>query len=152
MRLLEQVQREQFIILKTRYDPGVENQPHSVPQLASQSHMFYVSGRKSINKSISLSFWFVIDYCFLVTQWLMITLFFGPEGHVSYSSLHIHSFMAESIIKLVWIQFQHLHLGVLLVPRSSPFTELLCLVSHSPIASHFLKLCLLSWTQHSAIK
>ena len=23
MRLLEQVQREQFIILKTRYDPGV---------------------------------------------------------------------------------------------------------------------------------
>ena len=45
--------------------------------------------------------------------------------------------MAESIIKLVWIQFQHLHLGVLLVPRSSPFTELLCLVSHSPITELF---------------
>ena len=56
MRLLEQVQREQFIILKTRYDPGVENQLHSVPQLASQSHMFYVSGGKSIDKNISLSY------------------------------------------------------------------------------------------------
>ena len=48
MRLLEQIQREQFIILKTRYDPGV--------RLASQSHMFYVSGGKSIDKNISLSY------------------------------------------------------------------------------------------------
>ena len=56
MRLLEQVQREQFIILKTRYDPGVENQPQTVSQLASQSHMFYVSGGKSIDKNISLSY------------------------------------------------------------------------------------------------
>ena len=45
MRLLEQVQREQFIILKTRYDP--------VSQLASQSHMFYISGGKSVDKNIS---------------------------------------------------------------------------------------------------
>ena len=56
MRHLEKVQREQFIILKTRYDPGVENQLQSVSQLASQSHMFYVSAGKSINKSISHSY------------------------------------------------------------------------------------------------
>ena len=48
MRLLEQVHREQFIILKTRYDPGVG--------LASQSRMFYVSGGKSIDKNFSLSY------------------------------------------------------------------------------------------------
>ena len=53
MRLLEQVRREQFIILKTRYDPGVKNRLQSVSQLASQSHMFYVSGGKSIDKNIS---------------------------------------------------------------------------------------------------
>ena len=88
VRLLEQIQREQFIILKTRYDPGVG--------LASQSHMFYVSGGKSIDKNISLSYWFVIDYCFLITQWLMIILFFGPEGHMSYSltpCLFFHSWL-----------------------------------------------------------
>ena len=85
MRLLEQVQREQFIILKTRYDPGVRTDPQTVSQLASQSHIFYVSGGKSIDKNISLSYWFVIDDCFLITQWLMIILFFGPEGHISYS-------------------------------------------------------------------
>ena len=56
MRLLEQVQREQFIILKTRYDPGVENQPQTVFQMASQSHMFHVSGGKSIDNNISLSY------------------------------------------------------------------------------------------------
>ena len=56
MRFLEQVQREQFIILKTRYDPGVRNNPQTVSQLASQSHIFYVSGGKSIDKNISLSF------------------------------------------------------------------------------------------------
>ena len=82
MRLLEQVQREQFIILKTRYDPEV-GKPQTVSQLVSQSHMFYVSWGKSIGKNISLSYWFVIDYCFLITQWLMIILFFGPEGHMS---------------------------------------------------------------------
>ena len=87
MRLLEQVQREQFIILKTRYDPGV-GKPTTVSQLVSQSHMFYVSGGKSIDKNISLSYWFVIDYCFLIIQWLMIILFFGPEGHMSYSFIH----------------------------------------------------------------
>ena len=52
---------------------GSENQPQTVSQLASQSHMFYVSGGKSIDKNIS------------PTQWLMIILFFGPKGHVSYS-------------------------------------------------------------------
>ena len=39
---------------------GSENQPQTVSQLASQSHMFYVSGGKSIDKNIS------------PTQWLMI--------------------------------------------------------------------------------
>ena len=57
----------------------------TVSQLASQSHRFYVSGGKSIDKNISLRYRFVIDYCFLITQWLLIILFFGPEGHVSYS-------------------------------------------------------------------
>jgi len=56
MRFLEQVQREQFIILKTRYDPGVGNRPQTVSQLVSQSHMFYVSGGKSIDKNISLGY------------------------------------------------------------------------------------------------
>ena len=64
---------------------GLENRPQTVSQLVSQSHMFYVSGGKSIDKNIGLSYWCVIDYCFLVTQWLMITLLFGPEGHMSYS-------------------------------------------------------------------
>ena len=53
MRLLEQVQREEFIILKTRYDPGV-GKPTPVSQLVSQSHMLYVSVGKSIDKSITL--------------------------------------------------------------------------------------------------
>ena len=64
---------------------GLENRPQTASQLASQSDMFYTSGGKSIDKNISLSYWFVIDYCFLITQWLMIILFFGPEGHMSYS-------------------------------------------------------------------
>ena len=85
MRLLEQVQRKQFTILKTDMILGLENRPQTVSQLASQSHMFYVSGGKSIDKNVSLSYRFVIDYRFLITQWLMIILFFGPEGHVSYS-------------------------------------------------------------------
>jgi len=38
-----------------------ENWPQTISQLASQSHTFYVSGGKSIDKNISLSFWFVID-------------------------------------------------------------------------------------------
>ena len=45
---------------------GLENRPQTASQLASQSHMFYVSGGKSIDKNISLSYWFVTDYCFLV--------------------------------------------------------------------------------------
>ena len=65
--------------------PGSKNRPQIVSQLASQGHMFYVSGEKSVDKNISLSYWFVIDYCFLITKWLMIILFFGPEGHISYS-------------------------------------------------------------------
>ena len=67
---------------------GLENRPQTVSELASQSHIFYVSGGKSIDMNIS--YWFVIDYCSLVTQWLMITLFFGPEGHVSYSLTFLH--------------------------------------------------------------
>ena len=109
---------------------GSENRPQTVSQLVSQSHMFYVSGGKSIDKNISLSYWFVIDYCFLITQWLMMILFFGPEGHMSYSfnSPLILSFIAESTIKLGWIQFRHLHLGAVLVPWPSlPFLPL----SHS---------------------
>ena len=74
---------------------GSENQPQAVSQLASQSHMFYVSGGKSIDKNIS--YWFDIDYCFLITQWLMIILFFGPEGHMSYS-LTPHLFSRIPII------------------------------------------------------
>ena len=73
---------------------GSEDRPQTVPQLASQSHMFYVSGGKSIDKNVSLSYRFVIDYRFLITQWLMIILFFGPEGHTSYSftpHLFLHS-------------------------------------------------------------
>ena len=62
---------------------GLENWHQTVFQLESQSHMFYVSGGNSIDKNISLSYWFVIDYCFLITQWLMTILFFGPEGHMS---------------------------------------------------------------------
>ena len=64
---------------------GSENRPQTVSQLMSQSHMFYVSSGKSIDKNISLSYWFVIDYYFLITQWLMIIVFSGPEGHMSYS-------------------------------------------------------------------
>ena len=36
------------------------------------------------------------------------------------SFLHILSFMAESIIKLAWIQFWHLHLGALIQGVGSP--------------------------------
>ena len=129
---------------------GSGNRPQTVSQLVSQSHMFYVSGGKSIDKNISLSYWFVIDYCFLITQWLMIILFFGPEGHMSYSltpCLFFHS--AESIIKLPWIQFWHLHLGAVLVPWSSLFSELLCLISHSLTVSCFQKPCLSSWSRQT---
>ena len=53
MGLLEQVQREQFIILKTRYDPGVVK---LTPDCFSTGVMFYVSDGKSIDKNISLSY------------------------------------------------------------------------------------------------
>ena len=33
-----------------------ENLPQNVSELASQSHMFYVSGGKSIDKNISLTY------------------------------------------------------------------------------------------------
>ena len=56
MRILEQVQRKQFTILKTDMILGLENRPQTVSQLASQSHMFYISGGKSIDKNISLSY------------------------------------------------------------------------------------------------
>ena len=40
MRLLEQVQREQFIILKTRYDPGVRKlTPDCFSTGISESHV-----------------------------------------------------------------------------------------------------------------
>ena len=54
----------------------------------------------------------------LITQWLMIILFFGPEGHMSYRlTPHIvfHSWL-KVLIKLACIQFRHLHLGAVLVP------------------------------------
>ena len=57
MRLLEQVQREQFIIMKTRYDPGVgKPTPDCFSTGLSESHMFYISGEKSVDKNISLSY------------------------------------------------------------------------------------------------
>ena len=85
MRRLEQVQKEQFIVLKTKYDPGVGKlTPDCFSIRVSESHVLRIWW-KSIDKNISLSYWFVIDYFFLVAQWLMITLFFGPEGHMSYS-------------------------------------------------------------------
>ena len=40
---------------------GSENRLQTISQLASQSHMFYVSGGKSIDKNISLSYWFLTD-------------------------------------------------------------------------------------------
>ena len=93
---------------------GSENRFQAVSQLASQSHMFYISGGKSIDKNISLSYWFVIDYCFLVTQWLMITLFFGPEGHMSFNlTPRIFFLHGWKYKKLAWIQFRHFHLGAL---------------------------------------
>ena len=83
---------------------GSENWPQTVSQLASQSHMFYVSGGKSIHRNISSSYWFVIDYCFLVTQWLMIILFFGPEGYMSYI-LTPHIFFPSRLKIVSWLGF-----------------------------------------------
>ena len=54
MRLLEQVQREQFIILKTRYDPGVgKPTPDCFSTGVSESH---VLRGKSTDKNIILSY------------------------------------------------------------------------------------------------
>ena len=107
MRLLEQVQREQFIILKTRYDPGVENQPQTVSQLASQSHMFNVSGGKPIDKNNSLSYWFVIGYCFLtqfssVQSLSHVRLFVTPWIAARQDSLYITN--SRSSLKLTFIE------------------------------------------------
>ena len=56
MRLLKQDRREQFVILKTRYDPGVgKPTPDCFSTGVSESHV-YISGGKSIDKSISLSY------------------------------------------------------------------------------------------------
>ena len=56
MRLLEQVQKEQFIILKTRYDPGVRKPtPGCFSTGVSESHVLRIRG-KSIDKNISLSY------------------------------------------------------------------------------------------------
>ena len=35
---------------------GLENRPQTVSQQASQSHMFYVSGEKSVDKNTSCSY------------------------------------------------------------------------------------------------
>ena len=35
---------------------GLENQPQTVSQLASQRHMFYISGGKYIDENIILSY------------------------------------------------------------------------------------------------
>ena len=48
------------------------------------------------------------------------------------------------------LHFLHLHLGAVLVPWSSLFTEFLCLVSHSLTVSCFWKPCLLSWSRQEA--
>ena len=110
---------------------GSENLPQTVSQLASQSHMFYVSGGKSIDRNISSSYWFVIDYCFLVTQWLMIILFFGPEGYMSYS-LTPHIFFPSRLKIVSWLGFSF---GTFTLERCwSPdprFSLNSCLFSHS---------------------
>ena len=126
---------------------GSENRPQSVSQLASQSHTFYVSGGKSIDKNIS--YWFVIDYWFLVTQWLVIILFFGPEGHMSYS-------LTPRIFFHSWLKVWKAGLDSVSAPSpwrvlvlwSSPFTEFLCLVSRSLAVSRFRKPCLSSPSRH----
>ena len=74
------------------------------------------------------------------------------QNKLYFNSLHILlSFMAESIIKLAWIQFRHVHLGAVLVLWSWLFSELLCLISHSLTVSCFQKSCLLSWSRHLMI-
>ena len=67
---------------------------------------------------------------------------------LQFNSLHILSFTDESLIKPAWIQFWPLHIGAVLVPWSSLFSEFLCLVSHSLAISRFWKPCFLSWPQH----
>ena len=43
MRFLEQVQREQFIVLKTRYDSGVgKPSPDCFPTGISESHVLHI--------------------------------------------------------------------------------------------------------------
>ena len=126
-------------------------QPQTVSQLASQNHMFYISGEKSIDKKISLSYWFVLGYCFLITQWLMIILFFGPEVHMSYS-LTPHIFFHSQL------KYNKAGLDSFLAPSpwssvgpwSSIFTEFLCLVSHSLAILLFQKPCLSSWSRQEA--
>ena len=56
MRFLEQFQRVQFIVLKTRCDPGVRKLTPDCFPTGVGSHMFYVSGGKSIDRNINLSY------------------------------------------------------------------------------------------------
>ena len=56
MRRLEQVQKEQFIVLKTKYDPGVGKlTPDCFSIRVSESHVLRIWW-KSIDKNISLSY------------------------------------------------------------------------------------------------
>ena len=134
---------------------GSENRPQTVSQLASQSHMFYVFGGNSIYKNISLSYWFVIDYCFLITQWLMIILFFGPEGRMSYSltpRIFFHSYKKYNKVIITYNKA-----GLDSLSTSSPwsgvgllilsFLWILVSLSHSLTVSCFQKPCLLSWSR-----
>ena len=54
---------------------------------------------ENLDKNISLSYWSVIDYGFLIAPWLMITLFFGPEGHMSYSLTPFIFFHSSSLLQ-----------------------------------------------------
>ena len=61
MRILEQVQRKQFTILKTDMILGLENRPQTCLSTGiSESHVLLSAG-KSTDKNISLRHWFVID-------------------------------------------------------------------------------------------
>ena len=59
---MERVQTEQFIVLKTRYDPGVGLFLNWCLRVTCFTYLV----EKSIDKNISLSYWFFIDYCFLI--------------------------------------------------------------------------------------
>ena len=124
---------------------GSEDRPQTVPQLASQSHMFYVSGGKSIDKNVSLSYRFVIDYRFLITQWLMIILFFGPEGHMSYSLIPCLFFHSRLKVSTSWLGFSFRTLTLERCRSPDPHFSLNSCVLFL-ILSRFWKPCLLNWS------